>query len=383
LQKPGPRGLRSSLERGDIAVFPFHRPRSVCLPTASLEIRQGCCTLDSLSSTSSPASAFPWCFHHFGPEQQARVAFRPCRFTRLRRVSPPIARVFTGLFITVQGDEGLADLLHSAANRRVRCVSSASSGGASPRSNVIADTVPCWSLGLAVPRIEVRTPRRIPPTCSSMRCRIFGFASPRSLPPRTFISFRSATFPMNPFPDLPFLPYRMDVVPRGVAPLAGPYHRASYEDVRWPTLPGPCSPSKFPSCRFLRSDRVPMMPCIIVAPRLHTVAAAFAPSLVSHDRSCVGEARSVPCPVPVRSRPDCSGIRRIPRRAASPCDDAAQAGRNPVDTFDVAIVSYFGTAEVHPVSFSRTDRCSSLLVWCSFGHHRLRPPRGESPESAS
>jgi hypothetical protein len=91
---------------------------------------------DSLSSTSSPASAFPWCCHHFGLEQQARIAFRPCRFARLRRVSPPIARVFTGLFITVQGDEGLAGLLRPAANRRVRCVSSASSGGANPRSGI-------------------------------------------------------------------------------------------------------------------------------------------------------------------------------------------------------------------------------------------------------
>lgn len=96
-----------------------------CLPTTFLEIRQGCCSPDSLSSTSSPASAFPWCRHHFGFEQQARIAFRPCRFARLRRFSPPIARVFTGLFITVQSDEGLADLLHSAANRRVRCVSTA------------------------------------------------------------------------------------------------------------------------------------------------------------------------------------------------------------------------------------------------------------------
>ena len=92
-------------------------------PTASLEIRRGS-RPDSLSSTSSPASAFPQCCHHFGFEQQARIAFRPCRFARLRRFSPPIARVFTGLFVTVQSDEGLADLLHSAANRRVRCVSS-------------------------------------------------------------------------------------------------------------------------------------------------------------------------------------------------------------------------------------------------------------------
>jgi hypothetical protein len=173
---------------------------------------------DSLSSTSSPAFAFPWCCHHFGFEQQARIAFRPCRFARLRRVSPPIARIFTGLFITVQGDEGLAGLLRPAANRRVRCVSAASSGGVSPAGVVIADVVCCCSLGFAVPRIEVRTPRRIPPACSRS-------TSPWSLPPRTFRRLRSATFAMSPFPCSSLLSYRRDLVPRGFAPLAGPYHR--------------------------------------------------------------------------------------------------------------------------------------------------------------
>jgi len=104
------------------------------LPAASLEIRRDS-RPDSLSSTSSPASAIPQCFHHFGLEQQARIAFRPCRFTRLRRVSPPIARVFTGLFATLHGDEGLADLLRSAANRRVRCVSSAHPVASAPQAS--------------------------------------------------------------------------------------------------------------------------------------------------------------------------------------------------------------------------------------------------------
>ena len=163
----------------------LHRPRSGCFPTASLEVRRPgqsrtwAVAPDSLSSTSSPAFAFPRCCHRFGPEQQARIAFRPRRFARPRRFTPPITRVFTRLLITVQGDEGLADLLRSAANRRVRCVSSASSGGVSPAGDVIADGVCCCSLGLAVPRIEVRTPRRIPPTCSRS-------TSPWPLPPRTF-----------------------------------------------------------------------------------------------------------------------------------------------------------------------------------------------------
>jgi hypothetical protein len=190
------------------------------------------------------------------------------------------------------------------------------------------------------------------------------------LAPSDFVLPSISTVPMPPFPAAPFLPYRKDTVPRGVAPQAGPYHQPTYEVDRWPTLPGPCSPSKFPSGHSFRFDRASMMPCITLAPRLRTVAIAFAPTLVSHDLSCVSEARSVPCPVPGRSRPDLSGIRRFPRRAASPYDDAAQAGRNPVDAFDVSIVGYFGIAEVHPASFSRTDRCSSLLVWCPFGHHR-------------
>ena len=249
----------------------FHRPRSVYLPTAFLEIRQEVIP-DSLSSTSSPAFAFQRCCHRFGPEQQARIAFRPRRFARPRRFSPPIARVYTELFITVQGDEGLAGLLRPAANRRVRCVSSAWSGGASPKSCVIADTVPCWSLGFAVPRIEVRTPRRIPPTCSRS-------TSPWSLPPRIFRRLRSATLPMIPFPVSSFLSYRRDLIPRGFAPLAGVYHRASYEDVRWPTLPGPCSPSKLPSSWSLRSSRARMMPCITFALRLRTAAFVFVPSL--------------------------------------------------------------------------------------------------------
>jgi len=95
-----------------------------------------------------------------------------------------------------------------------------------------------------------------------------------------FMHLRSATVPTAPFPDLPLLPYRREVVPRGFAPLVGPYHQTPYSGVRWPTLPGPCSPSRSPSCRSFRIDRASMMPCITVAPRLHTVAAAFVPSIV-------------------------------------------------------------------------------------------------------
>ena len=87
-----------------------------------------------------------------------------------------------------------------------------------------------------------------------------------------------------------------------------------------------------------------MMPCITVVPRLRTVAVAFVPSGVSHDHSWVGETRSVPCPVPC-------------------ADESAQAGRVPVAFLDVSIEEDFGFAERRPVSFSRTDRRRSHLVW--------------------
>lgn len=188
--------------------------------------------------------------------------------------------------------------MRPAANRRVRCVSSASSGGVSPAGVVIADGVCCCSLGLAVPRIEVRTPRRIPPACSRS-------TSPWSLPPRTFRRLRSATLPMSPFPDSSFLSYRRDLVPRGFAPLAGPYHRTSYEDVRWPTLPGPCSPSRSPSCRFLRSDRASMMPSITVCSTFAYRRIRVRPIHYFPTITCgLVRSRSVPCPGPVRSRPE-------------------------------------------------------------------------------
>ena len=77
-----------------------------------------------------------------------------------------------------------------------------------------------------------------------------------------------------------------------------------------------------------------------------------------------------------------SGIRRIPRRAASSCEGAAQVGRVPVAFFDIAAVENFGLAEHHPVSFLRTDRRCSLLVWCSFGHHSLANTARYLPEAS-
>jgi hypothetical protein len=110
------------------------------------------------------------CWRPASDSMACRIAFRPRRFARPRRFSPPIAQAFTRLFLTIHGAEGLASLLHLAADRRVRCVSAVSSRGASPGSPTIAGRVPCWSQRLRFPHSEVRTPRRILPACSSMCC---------------------------------------------------------------------------------------------------------------------------------------------------------------------------------------------------------------------
>jgi hypothetical protein len=163
-----------------------------------------------------------------------------------------------------------------------------SPGGVSPRSPDIADGVPCCSLGLAVPRIDLRTPRRIPPACSWIALQqpfgpchhvpcLLGLCS----------SLRSATFPMNPFPASPLLSYRRDVVPRGFTPRAGPYHQTPVKvPVGLPSLglvplrsflhASPCHPHA--KRAQPRIDRVPMMPCITVAPRLRTAAFVFVPA---------------------------------------------------------------------------------------------------------
>lgn len=71
-----------------------------------------------------------------------------------------------------------------------------------------------------------------------------------------------------------------------------------------------------------------------------------------------------------------SGIRRFPRRAAASCDVAAQVGRVPVAFVDIAAFENFGFAGGRSRSSSQTIRRPALLVWCSFGHHQSRTPRG-------
>lgn len=157
-------------------------PRSIgpdrLSPIASLGIRQGVSPC-SPSSTSSPVSAFPRCCHRFGFELQTRIAFRPRRFARPRRFSPPIRQ---GFRLTSHHRSGWRRTCGLVASR-------CQSWGSMRFCRRIRWRQPlerhhCWHRSLldtrtAIPRIDVLTPRRIPPICSRG-------ASPRSLPPRTF-----------------------------------------------------------------------------------------------------------------------------------------------------------------------------------------------------
>jgi hypothetical protein len=160
-----------SSRTGDIAVFPFHRPRSVIADRLSWDSSSGAGVSRSRRvpfhrlhprRPPSRAASLAGC-RRFGSERQARIAFRPRRFARPRRVSPPIAWAFTRLFAAVQGDEGLAGLLHPAADRRVRCVSSAWSGGVSPGGASIAGCVACCSRRLRFPASKFVPPGGFPP----------------------------------------------------------------------------------------------------------------------------------------------------------------------------------------------------------------------------
>jgi len=144
-------------------------PGRCIFPTASLEIRRDS-RPNSLSSTSSPASAFPQCCHHFGFEQQARIAFRSCRFTRPHRVSPPIARVLTGLFVTLHSDEGLAGLLRPAANRRVRCVSSAHPVESAPEAPPLLTVFLAVHSDSRFPASTFVPPGGFPPLAAGLLC---------------------------------------------------------------------------------------------------------------------------------------------------------------------------------------------------------------------
>jgi hypothetical protein len=128
------------------ALIPFHRPRPRRSPSRGV------------ATTSDSSSKL---------ESRSDLVVSHDLVGLLRR----FARVLTWLLVTIHGDEGLASLLHLAANRRVRCVSSADSGGASPGSFVIADDVPCWSRGSRFPASKFIPPGGSPPPAAVVRLR--------------------------------------------------------------------------------------------------------------------------------------------------------------------------------------------------------------------
>jgi len=252
----------------------FHRPRSVRFPTASLEIRQG-------------VPLIP--FHRLHPRRPPShgVATTSDSSSKLEsRSDLVVSHDFVGFLRRLLGfSPGCSSPFRATKDLRACCVPLPIVGfdaflpphpvEPAPGAVSLLTPFPCWSLGFAVPRIEVRTPRRIPPACSRS-------TSPWSLPPRTFRRLRSATLPMRPFPFSSFLSYRRDLVPRGFAPLAGPYHR-----VPLPVFVGLPSLGLVPLRGYLQVipfgltelRRCPASPLFRV---LRTVAIAFVPSFFSH-----------------------------------------------------------------------------------------------------
>ena len=92
--------------------------------------------------------------------------------------------------------------------------------------------------------------------------------------------------------------------------------------------------------------------------------------------------RRAPCRVQVLCARDPShlGNPTIPRRAAASYEVAAQVGRVPVASVDIAAFEHFGFAGGRSSSPSQTIRRPALLVECPFGHCYLRTPRGVRPK---
>jgi len=189
-RKPGPHGLRSSLEREDVAILSVHRPQSTladCLSWDSSELSLLRPFIDILIQR-----PFVEGVATFQRAAAASLACRPRRFSRPRRFVPLDDLQVCCALQPIMGFDAFWC-------RFVRWL-------ASPRNLRIAAMIPCWS-----PNGHVPASTFIPPE---------GFSSPAAvgrlrstLPPRTFLLRRSATFVMTPLPASPFGSYR-----RGIGP---------------------------------------------------------------------------------------------------------------------------------------------------------------------
>jgi hypothetical protein len=155
-----PSSLRSLNEPDDIAVIGLERPRSV---------RADHLSWDSYGRDRPPP------FHR--PRLAPGLSVIPrCPLPRIATVRSrgcASQRVPTSWFRTtspVYSTDGLAGLLHPAADRRVRCVSSALRRvSAGPAHSLVAEQMSHRSPRRPTPHTAFRTPRRIPPTCSTPR----------------------------------------------------------------------------------------------------------------------------------------------------------------------------------------------------------------------
>ena len=169
-RKAGPRGLRSSPERGGIAAFPLHRPRSARADRLSWDSPTPGSMAEAMFAEPVPLhrrhsrqARCPRCCHRFGEGPPS-----PPRATDLA-----VLHDLAGFTC-----QELAGLLHPAADPGVRCVSAPGRVEPAPRTPPLLARCAAGHVNPLVSRIDSHTPRRTPPPRSRG-------ASPRSLPPRT------------------------------------------------------------------------------------------------------------------------------------------------------------------------------------------------------
>jgi len=243
------------------------------VPTASPGIRRVVRTRTP-TSTSSPASAFPRRFRHFGPELPLRsrsdLAVSHGLAGFLRR-SPGFSPGFSPPFTVAKDSRACCIPLPILGFDAFLVVAS---GGAGPiaRSH-------CWSRALPVTERDV-SPHRIhpskepPPRSRSV--------SPRSFPSRTWLPPRCRPSRRLRCQMRRCCRYRSGAVPQGLAPRRGLYRPSPCSGDERPLLPGPFPLEVILRARFLRpaiggfGDRTGARPrpALLEIPRSRSVAFA-------------------------------------------------------------------------------------------------------------
>jgi hypothetical protein len=249
-------------------------------------------------------------------------------------------------------------------------------GGASPRSFVIADDVPCWSPRAGVPASRFVPPEGVPsPAAVSHRCDrcLLGlFARRRSA---TFVPAAVSSFGCSGRIDgrrslEALLRVRVRTIGHLVQVAVG-LSFLGLGPLRGCRSLEPCGSSRTsvaPSVTRILHVRVP--------PRSWSFRSLLVPAFAGLDETC-----SVPCPL------SCALAARSLIFGSSTCSSSSASSKpmKPRSSGRVRVVpavagGAFAFAGVRLPSLSRAGHRSPSLVRCSFGHRGWRALRGAGPE---